>query len=94
LREIKFSSNLPLRQGGKMMWLINKKGETMKEYKRIDVTTDIWINNFGDDNFDLFIRASSPLGAYVYSFKKGRLFAYQRRSYGGASKTKYYNFYD
>ena len=77
-----------------MMWLINKKGEKMKEYKRIDVTTDIWINNFGDDNFDLFIRASSPLGAYVYSFKKGRLFAYQRRSYGGASKTKYYNFYD
>ena len=66
----------------------------MNIIKRIDVTKDIWIKDFGDDNFDMFIRASSPLGAYVYSFKKGRLHAYQRRSYGGASKTKYYNFYD
>ena len=66
----------------------------MKEYKRIDVTKDIWIIDFGNDNFDMFIRASSPLGTYVYSFKKGRLHAYQRRSYAGASKTKYYNFFD
>ena len=66
----------------------------MKGYKRIDVTKDIWIIDFGNDNFDMFIRASSQLEAYVYSFKKGRLHAYQRRSYAGASKTKYYNFFD
>ena len=66
----------------------------MKGYKRIDVTKDIWINDFGNDYFHMFIRAYAPLGAYVYSFKQGRLHSYQRRSYGGASKTKYYNFYD
>ena len=66
----------------------------MSNFKKIDVTEDIFIKDFGNDNFDMHIRASGPLGAYVYSFKKGRLHAYQRRSYGGASKTKYYNFYE
>lgn len=66
----------------------------MNDFKRMDITEGIWIYDLGNNSFDLYIRASSPLGAHVYSFEKGRIKCYQRRSYAGASKTKYYNFYD
>ena len=43
--------------------------------------------------FELFLRTCGPTGAYVYRYEKGRLKWCQRRSYGGASTPKYFNFF-
>jgi len=65
----------------------------MKDYKRTDINTGMWINDYGDETFELFLKASGPTGAYVYRYEKGRLKWCQRRSYGGASTPKYFNFF-
>ena len=49
----------------------------MNDFKRMDITEGIWIYDLGNNSFDLYIRASSPLGAHVYSFEKGRIKCYQ-----------------
>ena len=45
----------------------------MKNYKRTDINKDLWINDYGNDTFDLFLRASGPTGAVVYRYEEGRL---------------------
>ncbi len=45
----------------------------MKDYKRTDINKDLWINDYGNGTFELFLRASGPTGAYVYRYEKGRL---------------------
>jgi hypothetical protein len=69
------------------------KGEKMKEYKRTDINKNLWVLDYGDDKFEVYLRAWGPLGAFVYRYEKGRLKWYQRRSYSGVSSVKYFNFY-
>ena len=49
--------------------------------------------SYGNGTFEIFIKACGPTGAYVYRYEKERLKWCQRRSYGGASTPKYYNFF-
>ena len=65
----------------------------MQDYKRTDINADLWINDYGNETFELFLRACGPTGAYVYRYEKGRLKWCQRRSYAGVSSPKYYNFF-
>ncbi len=64
----------------------------MKDYKRTDINKNLWVCDYGNGTFEIFIRACGPTGAYVYRYEKERLKWCQRRSYGGASTPKYYNF--
>ena len=34
----------------------------MKNYKRTDINEDLWVNDYGTGTFELFIRASGPIG--------------------------------
>ncbi len=65
----------------------------MKDYKRTDINNDFWINDYGNGTFELFLRAFGPTGAVVYRYEEGRLKWCQRRSYGGGSTPKYFNFF-
>ena len=65
----------------------------MKDYKRTDINNDFWIKDYGNGTFELFLRASGPTGAVVYRYEEGRLKWCQRRSYGGGSTPKYFNFF-
>ena len=65
----------------------------MKDYKRVDVNKNLWVCDYGNGAFEIFIRACGPTGAYVYRYEKERLKWCQRRSYGGASTPKYFNFF-
>ena len=64
-----------------------------KDYKRVDVNKNLWVCDYGNGTFEIFIRACGPTGAYVYRYEKERLKWCQRRSYGGASTPKYFNFF-
>ena len=35
----------------------------MKEYKRTDINKDLWINDYGNETFELFLRTCGPTGA-------------------------------
>ena len=65
----------------------------MRDYKRVDVNKNLWVCDYGNGTFEIFIRAYGPTGAYVYRYEKEKLKWCQRRSYGGASTPKYYNFF-
>ena len=65
----------------------------MKNYKRTDINKDLWIIDYGNHSFDLFLRAFGPNGAVVYRYEEGRLKWCQRRSYSGGSTPKYFNFF-
>jgi len=65
----------------------------MKVYKKTEVNKNLWINDYGDETFEVCLRAWRPLGAYVYRYEKGKLKYCQRRSYAGASSPKFYNFF-
>ncbi len=65
----------------------------MKDYKRVDINKNLWVCDYGNSTFEIFIRACGPTGAYVYRYEKDKLKWCQRRSYGGASTPKYYNFF-
>jgi len=54
--------------------------------KTIEVNKNLWIHDFGDE-------ASGPTGAYVYRYENGRLKYCMRKSYGGVSSPKYFNFF-
>ena len=69
------------------------QGEKMNTYKKIEVNKNLSIFDYGNDKFEVRIRAWGPLGAFIYRFEDGRLKWFQRRSYSGASSLKYFNFY-
>ncbi len=93
--EIKFSSNLPT----PARWKNDAVNQQIKEFKMnnirktTEVNKDLWVHDYGDGTFEVCLRASGPTGAYVYRYEKGRLKYSQRRSYGGVSSPKYYNFF-
>ena len=92
--EIKFSSNLPTPARWKNDAVNQQIKELkMKDYKRVDVNKNLWVCDYGNGTFEIFIRACGPTGAYVYRYEKERLKWCQRRSYGGASTPKYFNFF-
>ena len=41
--------------------------------KTIEVNKNLWIHDYGDEVFEVCLRAWGPLGAYVYRYEKGRL---------------------
>ena len=65
----------------------------MKEYKRTDINKNLWILDYGNNKFEVYLRAWSPLGAFVYRYENSRLKWFQRRSYAGVSSVKYFNFF-
>ena len=50
-------------------------------FKKIEVDEDTYIRYWDADNFELHIRATGPLGAWVYKYTNGLLDWRQRRSY-------------
>ena len=56
------------------------------KYKKIEINKSSYIRLYKDDTFEVYCYAQGPLGANVYSFKKGYLEQKQRRGYMGASK--------
>ena len=61
--------------------------------KTIEVNKNLWVHDYGDEVFEVCLRAWGPLGAYVYRYEKGRLKYCMRKSYGGVSSPKYFNFF-
>ena len=51
------------------------------DFKKIEVDEDTYIRYRDADNFELHIRATGPLGAWVYKYTNGLLDWRQRRSY-------------
>ncbi len=51
------------------------------DFKKIEVDEDTYIRYWDKDNFELHIRATGPLGAWVYKYTNGLLNWRQRRSY-------------
>ena len=51
------------------------------DFKKIKIDEDAYIKYWDRDNFELHIRASGPLGAFVYKYTNGLLKWRQRRSY-------------
>ena len=51
------------------------------EHKKIIIDQDAYIRYLNKDNYELRIKASGPIGVWVYKFKKGNLKWKQRRSY-------------
>ena len=51
--------------------------------KTIEVNKNLWVHDYGDEVFEVCLRAWGPLGAYVYRYEKGRLKYCMRKSYGG-----------
>ena len=56
------------------------------DYKKIKINESAYVKLFEDDRFEVHCSATGPLGAEVYSFKRGRLEWKQRRSYSFVSK--------
>ena len=65
----------------------------MKKYTRIEINNNLWVNDYGNGEFELYIKQYGPSGYVVYRYEKERLKWCQRRSYGGATEPKYYNFF-
>ena len=65
----------------------------MKEYKRTNINKNVWVCDYGNQTFELFLRAYGPTGAIVYRYEKGRLKWCQRRGYAGGSTLKHFNFF-
>ena len=42
----------------------------MKEYKRTDINKDLWINDYGNETFELFLRTSGQLAHMFTDMKK------------------------
>ena len=61
--------------------------------KTIEVNKNLCVHDYGDEVFEVCLRASGPLGAYVYRYEKGRLKYCMRKSYAGVSSPKYFNFF-
>ena len=51
------------------------------DFKKIEIDKDTYVKYWDRDNFELHIRASGPLGAFVYKYENGLLKWRQRRSY-------------
>jgi len=75
------------------MWQSAIKGEIMKNYKRTEVNGSLFVLDYGNEKFEVHMRAWAPLGTCVYRYENGRLKWFQRRSYSGSSSVKYFNFY-
>ena len=56
------------------------------DYKKIQINESAYVKLFDDDRFEVHCSATGPLGAEVYSFKRGYLEWRQRRSYSFVSK--------
>ena len=56
------------------------------DYKKIKINESTYVKLFDDDRFEVHCSATGPLGAEVYSFKRGYLEWKQRRSYSFVSK--------
>ena len=56
------------------------------DYKKIKINESAFVKIFDDDRFEVHCSATGPLGAEVYSFKRGYLEWKQRRSYSFVSK--------
>ena len=56
------------------------------DYKKIKINESTYVKLFDDDRFEVHCSATGPLGAEVYSFKRGCLEWKQRRSYSFVSK--------
>ena len=56
------------------------------DYKKIKINESTYVKLFDDDRFEVHCSATGPLGAEVYSFKRGHLEWKQRRSYSFVSK--------
>ena len=54
--------------------------------KKIKINESAYVKLFDDDRFEVHCSATGPLGAEVYSFKRGCLEWKQRRSYSFVSK--------
>ncbi len=61
--------------------------------KTTQVNDNLWVHDYGDGIFEVCLIASGPTGAYVYRYEKSRLKYFVRKSYGGASSPKYFNFF-
>ena len=61
--------------------------------KTIEVNKNLWIHDYGNEVFEVCLRAWGPLGAYVYRYENGRLKYCMRKSYAGVSSPKYFNFF-
>ena len=55
-------------------------------YKKIKINDSCYVRLFDDDRFEVHCSAWGPLGAEVYSFKRGYLEWKQRRGYSFVSK--------
>ena len=40
--------------------------------KTIEVNKNLWVHDYGDEIFEVCLRAWGPLGAYVYRYEKGQ----------------------
>ena len=56
------------------------------EYTKIVIDKDTYIRYVNRDDYELHIRASGPIGAWVYKFERGNLKWRQRRSYAFIAK--------
>jgi hypothetical protein len=65
----------------------------MNKFKRIDINEDLFVNDYGNNKFEVGIRTCAPTGVYIYRYENSRLKWFQRRSYAGVSSVKYFNFY-
>lgn len=62
----------------------------MKNYKKIDVSKNVYVLIYDNEEYEIYFRASGPTGVDVFNFKHNSLKWHQRRSYGGTSKKTFY----
>ena len=62
----------------------------MKNYKKIDVSDNVYVLIYDNEEYEIYFRACGPTGVDVFNFKHNSLKWHQRRSYGGASKKTFY----
>ena len=60
--------------------------------KTIEVNKNLWVHDYGDEVFEVCLRAWGPLGAYVYRYEKGRLKYCMRKSYSVLVLMLHHNF--
>ena len=56
------------------------------DYKKIKINESTYVKLFDEDRLEVHCSTTGPLGAEVYSFKRGNLEWKQRRSYSFVSK--------
>ena len=55
------------------VWFSLGKKSTDMEHKKIIIDQDAYIRYLNKDNYELHIKASGPIGVWVYKFKSSML---------------------